>query len=543
MKKNTHTQQQQHSSKRPRTSETESTVSTTSAASAFASMNETHLQRITEYKATFKNGHPFPHLFVSKLLTEGVLEQVRDELLLPSTNWNQKKNDLYDFYQSDSLTSASSSSLPATRRLVNLLYSQQFRGWIETITGISTTDMIDVSAAKYIRGSHLLCHDDNLSTRHIAYILYLTPEGWSEEDGGNLDLFCTNPGSDSTPSHKIGKSLTPVFNSIAFFEVSKRSFHQVAEVLSDVKGPRLSISGWFHGKSPLPSPTLPLIKSPVFRKCDSFYFLHNTSKSETWRSVFNPLYTKQNVLSQMRKSFSRDASLQIDGFLLPGLAKSFRAQFGSETFEWEPVGPVNQQFYKSLTISEKALSSTITYPKTFSFRTFVREHLLSQEFIQLISDSTGLKFDNVSYEVRCFTHGNYTMLTDPHYKASAKKKKADAVAKRASEAMGNAEYVANQADDEEEDIAQETSSFVEVNLCLATPPDFTSTEETSEWPEEAGGYVSYMTEDDQLLCVPPKENSLSLVLKEPGVMSFVKFVTQDAPGPRFDVNFLFRIKE
>lgn len=542
MKKNTHTQQQQHSSKRPRTSETESTVSTTSAASSFASMNETHLRSVTEYKATFKNGHPFPHLFVSKLLTEGVLEQVRDELLLPSTNWNQKKNDLYDFYQSDSLTSASSSSLPATRQLVNLLYSQQFRGWIETITGISTTDMIDVSAAKYIRGSHLLCHDDNLSTRHVAYILYLTPEGWSEEDGGNLDLFCTNPGSDSTPSHKIGKSLTPVFNSIAFFEVSKRSYHQVAEVLSDVKGPRLSISGWFHGKSPLPSPIMPLIKSPVFRKCDS-YFLHNTSKGETWRSVFNPLYTKQNVLSQMRKSFSRDASLQIDGFLLPGLAKSFRAQFGSETFEWEPVGPVNQQFYKTLMISEKALSSTITYPKTFSFRTFVRENLLSQEFIQLISDSTGLNFDSVSYEVRCFTHGNYTMLTDPHYKASAKKKKADAVAKRASEAMGNAEYADNQADDEEEDIAQETSSFVEVNLCLATPPDFTSSEETSEWPEEAGGYVSYMTEDDQLLCVPPKENSLSLVLKEPGVMSFVKFVTQDAPGPRFDVNFLFRIKE
>jgi Rps23 Pro-64 3,4-dihydroxylase Tpa1-like proline 4-hydroxylase len=186
-------EQQQLAAKRPRTSETVSTVSTTSA-SALASMNETHLRSVTDYKTTFKNGQPFPHLFISKLLTEGVLEQVRDELLLPSTNWNQKKNDLYDFYQSDSLTS--SSSLPATRRLVNLLYSQQFRGWIETITGISTTDMIDVSAAKYIRGSHLLCHDDNLSTRHIAYILYLTPEGWSEEDGGNLDLFCTNPGSD-----------------------------------------------------------------------------------------------------------------------------------------------------------------------------------------------------------------------------------------------------------------------------------------------------------------------------------------------------------
>ncbi len=34
---------------------------------------------------------------------------------------------------------------------------------------------------------------------------------------------------------------------MAFFEVSDRSFHQVAEVLSQTKS-RLSINGWFHGK-------------------------------------------------------------------------------------------------------------------------------------------------------------------------------------------------------------------------------------------------------------------------------------------------------
>jgi len=545
-----HNQQQpKNAAKRPRTSETKTSMSSLSSP-GFASMNESHLLDADKYKTDFKSGTPFPHLFVTNLLTEGVLEQVRDELLLPSTNWNQKKNDLYDFYQSDSLTSADS-SLPATRGLVKLLYSQNFRGWIETITGISTTDMIDVSAAKYLRGSHLLCHDDNLSTRRIAYILYLTPESWTEEDGGCLDLFQTDPSSDSIPSRMIGKSLTPVFNSIAFFEVSERSFHQVAEVLSDAKGPRLSISGWFHGKSPLPPPKMPIIKSPAFHKCDASYFRNGAVKDDlslTRHSFFNPLYTKENILSQMRKSFTRDASLQIDGFLLPGLAKSFRAQFSSERMDWEYVGPINQQSYRTYTINEKekALSLTaVHYPKTFSFQAFVREHLLTHEFFQLISNSTGLRFDSVSYEVRCFTHGDYTMLTDPHYKASTKKKKAEAVSKRAGEAMGTKEYlVVNPADDDEDDDKNEdleaTSTFVEVNLCLATP---SSADETSEWPEEAGGYVSYMTEDDQLLCVPPKENSLSLVLKEPGVMSFVKFVSQDAPGPRFDINFLFRVKE
>ena len=47
---------------------------------------------------------------------------------------------------------------------------------------------------------------------------------------------------------KIIKSLTPRWNSVTFFEVTPKSFHQVAEVLTENKC-RLSVSGWFHGKS------------------------------------------------------------------------------------------------------------------------------------------------------------------------------------------------------------------------------------------------------------------------------------------------------
>jgi len=35
----------------------------------------------------------------------------------------------------------------------------------------------------------LLCHDDELEGRKIAYILYLVPPGWTKEDGGTLDLY------------------------------------------------------------------------------------------------------------------------------------------------------------------------------------------------------------------------------------------------------------------------------------------------------------------------------------------------------------------
>lgn len=38
----------------------------------------------------------------------------------------------------------------------------------------------------------LLCHDDQLEGRRVAFIYYLVPPTWSEEDGGTLDLYSTD---------------------------------------------------------------------------------------------------------------------------------------------------------------------------------------------------------------------------------------------------------------------------------------------------------------------------------------------------------------
>ena len=61
---------------------------------------------------------------------------------------------------------------PAVTRLRSSLYSPQFRDWITRITGVETNDTIDMSCAIYDDGSQLLCHDDDLAERRIAYILY-----------------------------------------------------------------------------------------------------------------------------------------------------------------------------------------------------------------------------------------------------------------------------------------------------------------------------------------------------------------------------------
>ena len=65
---------------------------------------------------------------------------------------------------------------------------------------------------------------------------------------------------------EIVKSINPTRNSLLFFEVSDRSFHQVSEVFSKSKS-RLSINGWFHGNTNCkPTPYIELIPEPSHYK-------------------------------------------------------------------------------------------------------------------------------------------------------------------------------------------------------------------------------------------------------------------------------------
>jgi len=74
--------------------------------------------------------------------------------------------------------------------------------------------------------------------------MYFIPP-WTTEDGGSLDLFDID--NNGCPN-AIAKSIVPTMNTLACFEVTPKSFHQVAEVIAKEKT-RLSIGGWFHGAS------------------------------------------------------------------------------------------------------------------------------------------------------------------------------------------------------------------------------------------------------------------------------------------------------
>ena len=221
------------------------------------------------------------------------------KLELQELDFVEKNNDLYKFRQSGEL---SRSGMPLVSKFRDILL-HQLRPWIQKATGIALEESVDLFCAQYRQGDTLLCHDDELEGRRIAFIFYLVPPDWQPGDGGSLDLFTTDSGGNPA---EVSRRLVPKFNSLAFFEVSPVSFHQVSEVLSPDKT-RLSLGGWFHGKS-LPRPErVPPEKEPCVE--------HQEISEEEFFSWINPMYMDVNLQSEVQTKFEETSEISLPRFL------------------------------------------------------------------------------------------------------------------------------------------------------------------------------------------------------------------------------------
>lgn len=81
-------------------------------------------------------------------------------------------------------------------------------------------------------------HIDNCGTRRVSFIYYLTPDDWSEANGGELILEDRKilPKFNQLVLWKLGTSLTPDCEPI---------YHEVGEVKANNDRPRLAIVGFF----------------------------------------------------------------------------------------------------------------------------------------------------------------------------------------------------------------------------------------------------------------------------------------------------------
>lgn len=154
-------------------------------------------------------------------------------------SFERKESDLFSLWQSGDL---SASRDPFLRAFLQFLKSDAFRRYIERIANTTLDrNAVDCAATRYDPGDHLLCHDDRLDTRRVAYILYLAPRV-PRDAGGELCLYASD--SAMRPTH-IVKRYPPVRNTLALFLVSSTSHHAVSENVGVV--PRNAVSGWFHG--------------------------------------------------------------------------------------------------------------------------------------------------------------------------------------------------------------------------------------------------------------------------------------------------------
>ncbi|KAJ1981475.1 putative component of NuA3 histone acetyltransferase complex [Dimargaris xerosporica] len=449
---------------------------------------------LNDTAAAAVSSHPFAVGTLAPLFPDGLLRQVRQELhKLP---FQHKSNDLYEFYQSpDIATAAEAYRLQALTQLKDTIYSADFVRFMERLTGIALNHhTVDMSAHRYSQGGYLLCHDDDIRQgkegRRIAYIIYLVDEDWSEQDGGTLDLFAKD---DHDQPQRIVHSLVPQWNTFAFFEVGATSFHQVAEVHRSTG--RLSISGWLHGPIPEASqrPSHELVPQPVIHR-----------EALLLAQYIMPEFLDDQAIGNINKVFLEQSSIELQNFLQPELYADLIQTVTQRPMAGVITGPPNIMHYTRHAMPND--DATNVSPVAHLQQLFT-----SDAFSQLLCRYTNLDgLKRCKSEWRTFAPGHYTLLHD---------------------------------------LAVETDGLdvlftLPLPLTRTPPTDTTGTSTnraspaaarepfTTAWDEAWQGGMHYVADQETLLTLWPKPNTLSIVFRDQGTMRFVKYLNHQAKATR-----------
>ena len=190
---------------------------------------------IEKLKGDFLNAKPYKYVSIVNFLKEEKADETLDAL--KKEKFFEKECDLFSLSQTDDFGSIKKGSL---KEFYNYMRSEEFGLWVEQVSGIKLRiGEIDMAGTLYKACDYLLCHDDKLEGRKIAFVFYLS-KNFDEKDGGSFAMFDSVEGVPG----KVIKRYTPKWNSLFMFEVSRNSFHEVEENISDKN--RYAIGGWFH---------------------------------------------------------------------------------------------------------------------------------------------------------------------------------------------------------------------------------------------------------------------------------------------------------
>ncbi|CAG8462705.1 5772_t:CDS:2 [Paraglomus occultum] len=335
---------------------------------------------------------PFRTGWLPDIFSSPFAHNVKQEIV--TEYYRLKSSDLFEFYQSDDLKETKK---PQLQKLRDALYSDHFVSMMSNLTGIELNDTPDISAHMYFEGHYLLCHDDDIEDdgemtgRRIAFIIYLVDE-WNESDGGALELFNIDNGGNPA---EVTRSILPKYNTMAFFEVTPTSFHQVAEVLSPTKA-RLSISGWFHGSLKT------RLSLAVYRPI--------TPKVSKITEYVNPRCLTDEFIQRARKTLRKKYFLEIQDFLKDDVYDKLLESLDRVGWSEKPIGPANIRKYylpKSNTVDNLSVDSA-----SLPLHSAIQSFFTSGAFAEYLYSISCWRFHSVASETRRFYRNNYTVIHD-----------------------------------------------------------------------------------------------------------------------------------
>uniref|UniRef100_A0A672I4J4 Prolyl 3-hydroxylase OGFOD1 n=1 Tax=Salarias fasciatus TaxID=181472 RepID=A0A672I4J4_SALFA len=431
---------------------------------------------------------PFPHCIIKNFLSSEVfVENLQKELL--GLDFHEKSNDLYKFKQSDDLKKRTEPHIAGLREGL----FGRFRSWLGEVLGVELEPTVDISCARYEHTDVLLCHDDELEGRRVAFILYLVPP-WQSSDGGTLDLYSIN--SNFQPQ-SIVKSLVPSWNTLVLFEVSPVSFHQVSEVLSKDKC-RLSLSGWFHGPS--------LERPPRHVEAAVPRSPHLPRDETVLLEWVNPAYLDISYQEQIQEEFEDSSEIQLKDFLKEEKFREVSEALRLTEIEWMRKGPPNKRCYEAASLDSLPPCVKACW-----------ELLHSEAFFLLLSNFTGLRLHYLcpkkdeEKKNKQEDGGATGSSTDSAANASKEKEPSIPVCCGEVRRWSHGSYTL---------LHDGEAAQAEYALDLVLPFGCT------DWQSEFGGLTCYVAneEDEELLTIYPEENSLALVYRDKETLKFVKHI-------------------
>ncbi|XP_045159560.2 prolyl 3-hydroxylase OGFOD1-like [Mercenaria mercenaria] len=458
---------------------------------------------------------PFRHCVLPNFLKdEEAISKLQDELM--DLEFSEKNNDLYKFHQStEDLKTAKTENIMAFRRML----CETFRDWLIQVTGIPLNKTVDAFCAQYVYTDTLLCHDDELEGRRIAYIFYLV-NSWTEKDGGALDLFSVD---DNIQPKEVVKSILPVRNNFVFFEVTPGSYHQVAEVLSEDKT-RLSVSGWFHGP-PIQRPP-PYIEKP--RQLHGY----SSIDDDVFFDWINPVYLSVGAQGSIQEKFENESEIELQDFLQKEKYEALLEVLKSSNMCWKKMGPANKRCYNH---ADETCLPEVVQTCVNLFR--------SDAMFLLLSNMSGLKLHELAggsseSESEADSEGS---SQDAQGSSSSKSQTKEVEHEETTDSTADSDAASKKGNKESGCTARCRTEVRHWSHQCYTLIHDTDTEGSQfaldmvlylgcqDWDMEYGGFTSYIAkgEDEELLTVTPQPNSLALVYRDQETLRFVKYLNTD----------------